>query len=184
MLLAALFGSLPALASPADEDGSLEVAGGELHQLSTQSAGQSSASVDVIGAFGGRDPQIVFGPDERMQIEDTTQDPYKKIAHLIAIGTEQGIAERCTGTFIGVRVIMTAAHCVWRPDFDGYPDTLEVIPGRNGDQMPYGSGFATNVWVPQGWIDSLSDGDLIPDFSFDYALVLMADDSWARPSAR
>ncbi len=175
VLLATVFGTMPALASSVNEANSQTGADGELHTLSPQADGEVAATITYIDGFGGREPQLVIGPDTRIQIEDTTRDPYKKIVHLIAINEAAGIGKRCTGTFIGERVIMTAAHCLWSPDLNGWPDTVEVIPARNGDQAPYGSVIADTIWVPQGWIDSLSDGDLIPEWETDYGLVVLSD---------
>ncbi len=166
--------SLSALARPGTAtDQALVGRGGGIHKLQGISAGERPETLTYLDRTTGRDPQVVIGPDSRVQITDTTQDPYKKIVSIWAGDLDTGQGFGCTGTFIGARVIMTAAHCVWFPEYNGYPPYLEVVPGRNVDQEPFGFSVGDNLWVPQGWIDA--NGDINAGGDFDYALIVLDD---------
>ena len=173
-----LVAGFPSTVGSTSESPRAEFAGnGVVHRLSSERMTGVDEPADRPGRDVGRDLNLVFDPDTRIQVTDTTQEPFVKIAHLVIIDEGTGVGQRCTGAFIGPNVLITAAHCIWNPDYDGFPDTVEVLLARNGDQLPFGSAFAGFVWVPAGWIASLSDGDLIPDWDLDYALVVMNDDS-------
>ncbi len=179
VLLLALLASgiMPALAGSSPGDGVEAPDQGVAYELPIQDRGNTSPNAIDFHGEDGSTLQLVIGPDGRVQVTDTTAPPYNKIAHLIIIDQGTGIGQRCTGTFVGSNVLLTAAHCLWNPNFEGFPDSVEVMPGRHGEELPFGTGFAGYIWVPQAWIDSLSDGDTVPDWDFDYGLVVMSDDS-------
>ena len=178
LCLTVVSGGLPLLAVAAGPpDDHPPASKGVAHHVLAAPATDSSESVRFIQPDGSRQPKLIIGPDSRVQVTDTTVDPYKKIVHLIATDEDEGVAFRCTGSFIGPKVVMTSAHCVWTPSLGGWADTVEVIPARNADQIPFGSEFADTASVPTEWIESLSDGNNIPDWSQDYALLVMEDSS-------
>ena len=148
---------------------------GQLYTLPQLQAASMPTELNEFGSTSNREPQLVIGPDSRIQITDTTVDPYRKIVSIWAgdPATDEGFG--CTGTFIGARVILTAAHCIWFPEFNGWPALVVVTPGLNIDQEPFGSVEATNLWVPQGWIDA--QGDIDTAAEWDYGLIVLDDDA-------
>ncbi len=167
--------SLAAYASPAgslDEEAATHW--GVIHEMPVIAPGDMPAELTYLNRDDGREPQLVVGPDSRVQINDTTQDPYKKIVSIWAGDPDTGQGFGCTGTFIGLRVILTAAHCIWFAEFNGYPGLVRVTPGLNVDQMPFGAADAANLWVPQGWIDA--QGDINTAAAWDYALIVLGND--------
>ncbi len=76
----------------------------------------------------------VQGTDERKRIFDTTSYPNRTIGRL-----ELG----CTGTLVGPRMVVTAAHCVYNLEKKAWNQNLSFSPGQNGDVKPYG----TVKWV-------------------------------------
>lgn len=98
-------------------------------------------------------------------------------ARTIANFSPDGQSSSCTGTMVGPRHVMTAAHCVYGGTPDTWYDFL-VIPGRNVDQWPFGStqmsdteGLNTGFrwyWIPAdlltgspNWFTGLDLGILI-----------------------
>ncbi|MEZ4568870.1 MAG: hypothetical protein R2849_00765 [Thermomicrobiales bacterium] len=148
---------------------------GIIHEIAAIPPGELPGRLTYLDRDSGRDPQVVIGDDSRVQITDTTRDPYKKIVSIFAGDPDTGEGFGCTGTFIGLRVILTAAHCVWLPEFNGFPGLVMVTPGQNVDLAPFGTVNADSLWVPQGWIDAA--GDINAGGQWDYALIVLADDA-------
>jgi glutamyl endopeptidase len=95
---------------------------------------------------------VIGGTDERVQVPDTTVYPYSAIADLsmrFKDGWYQG-----TAWFIGPYTLMTAGHNVYAADPNhpswGWATGIEVMPGRNGGDFPFGSIMAYD-WDAAYW---------------------------------
>lgn len=130
-----------------------------------------------IGAASFQDPEVVLetvhGPDNRLKVEDTDKYPYRVNASLL-ITARDGSQWIGTGWFISNRTLITAGHCVYIknsgvPNRDGWVKTMEVMPGRNGENLPYGSVTSSRFWTVQGWADS-------GDENYDYAAIILPTD--------
>ncbi len=122
-----------------------------------------------------RHPQIVIGPDSRIQVSDTTIYPYSAVAQIIGYDAslEPGFASGCTATFVGPDVLLTAAHCVWSVErFGGWIDEVEIIPGMNGDSAPFGVLVPETIWFPDEYVEN----DAV-NSPWDYALITVSDTS-------
>jgi glutamyl endopeptidase len=105
--------------------------------------------------------QSVLGPDDREHVGDTTVFPYSAIAYIELQGEQGEVLGSCTGTFIGPDSVLTAAHCLWDAGIqDWLPAHIRVAPGKDGDFEPFGSEFAADWWVPDGYTpNGASDWD-------------------------
>jgi|ERR1043166_3249445 V8-like Glu-specific endopeptidase len=130
-----------------------------------------------IGAASFKDPEIVLetvhGPDNRIQVQDTDKYPYRLNASLL-ITARDGSQWIGTGWFIADRTLITAGHCVYIknsgvPNRDGWVKTIQVMPGRNGTKLPYGSVTSSRFWTVKGWADS-------GDENYDYAAIIVPTD--------
>lgn len=121
----------------------------------------------------GRAFQAVIGRDDRQQVTDTTRFPNSAVSYIEAWKDGKDFVFACSAAFVGPKVLLTAAHCLWAADFGGFPDGVALAPGLNGKQRPFGVAYAAEVWVPDGWIDA--GGSIGLGHRFDYALIVLPD---------
>lgn len=92
---------------------------------------------------------VVFGPDNRVPVSDTTTYPASATVLLTFNGG------RCTGFMISERTVATAGHCVHTGGSSGaWRTNIVAYPGHNGTTAPFGSCAATRLFAPQGWTGS------------------------------
>lgn len=147
-----------------------------------EASAPDTSSLRDIGAasFGDESASVmesVIGTDERVRITDTAKYPYRAIASLI-ITARDGSEWLGTGWFISPRTLITAGHCVFIknsgvPGRDGWVRTIRVMPGRNANDMPYGSVTSSQFWSVTGWGDS-------GDQNFDYGAIIISEDLGSR----
>jgi glutamyl endopeptidase len=132
------------------------------------------ATLHDIGraSFGEREVQLetVHGPDNRIQVTQTDQYPYRVNASLL-ITARDGSQWIGTAWFISARTLITAGHCVYItnsgvPNRDGWVKTIQVMPGRNGSKLPFGSATSSRFWTVKGWADS-------GDENYDYGAIVI-----------
>lgn len=117
--------------------------------------------------------ETVHGPDNRIQIQNTASYPWRAHASLL-ITARDGSRWIGTGWFIGPHTLATAGHCVYIknsgvPGRDGFVRSVQVMPGRNGAVLPYGSVTTSRVRTVAGWANTGN-----PDF--DYGAILLNTD--------
>jgi V8-like Glu-specific endopeptidase len=131
-----------------------------------------SALDDIgIASFGALPHlEAIIGTDERVRITNTTQYPWRVTASLLitAADNSQWIG---TGWFISPRTLVTAGHCVFIKHSgvtgrDGWVKKIQVIPGRNGTEVPFGGISATEFWTVQGWGDKGLE-------TYDYGAIIL-----------
>jgi len=131
-----------------------------------------SGLVDIGVASFGAPAQLeaVIGTDERVKITTTRQYPWRVNASLLitAADNSQWIG---TGWFISPRTLVTAGHCVYIkhsgvPGRDGWVKKIQVMPGRNGNELPFGGLTATEFWSVKGWGDSGQE-------NYDYGAIIL-----------
>jgi V8-like Glu-specific endopeptidase len=122
-------------------------------------------------------PEVIFGGhDHRVQERDTTQYPYCCICNL-RISCKGGVSALGTGWVIGKRTVATAGHCVYTyPEAGtdvqrGWALRVEVIPGRDGANWPFGSFVAksANLYSVSGWTEDHNE-------QADYGAIILDQD--------
>lgn len=128
--------------------------------------------LDIGVASFGEPPQFesVIGTDERVRITNTNLYPWRLNASLLmtAADNSQWIG---TGWFISPRTLVTAGHCVYIkgsniPGRDGWVKKIQVMPGRNESQLPFGAITATEFWSVKGWGENGME-------TYDYGAIIL-----------
>ncbi|MEM7251284.1 MAG: hypothetical protein AAF493_07675 [Pseudomonadota bacterium] len=126
---------------------------------------------------------IVFPPDGRKKIVNTTVFPYSSIG-LLEMKFPNHKEYTGTGVMIGDRLVLTAAHNLYDESDGGRALTVTFSAGRNGPTSPYGCTTAENFWYPTQWEESklvaprhmqdfLPATDVSGARKFDYGLVAL-----------
>jgi V8-like Glu-specific endopeptidase len=113
--------------------------------------------------------EAVIGNDDRVRLADslTRTNPWRQICSL-RIRAKTGKSYVGTGWFVGPRVLATAGHCVYLQKEGGWPDSIDVVPGRSGNAEPYGRLTSHRFASVDGWV---ADGSR----DFDYGVVFLDD---------
>jgi V8-like Glu-specific endopeptidase len=122
-----------------------------------------------VASFGSGVLERVIGTDERTQITDTVSYPWRSIASLL-ITAKDNSRYIGTGWFVSPRTLLTAGHCVYinggNPATDGWVKQIQVMCGRNGSTLPYGSVTSTVFKSVDGWTQ---DGNE----NFDFGAIIV-----------
>jgi glutamyl endopeptidase len=112
-------------------------------------------------------PEVVIGTDDRIQITNTSVHPWRMHASL-RITAADNSTWIGTGWFIGPHTLATAGHVVfiYAPGTarHGWVRGIQVMPGRNGSMLPYGSATSTDFRSVNGWMQS-------GDENYDYGAI-------------
>ncbi|MCE5290729.1 MAG: serine protease [Nocardiaceae bacterium] len=172
-------GSFGSASGVSDAHGGIEnVPGYALPQaqvLSETAAVELHSLPDIAWASFGEpiDAEAVIGTDDRVQITNTGVYPWRVHASL-RITAADGSQWIGTGWFLGPHTLGTAGHVVFIknsgvPGRDGWVRSIQVMPGRNGNQLPYGSVTTSNFRSVLGWT---RDGNQ----NYDYGAIILGSD--------
>eukprot|EP01026_Neomeris_dumetosa_P081576 TRINITY_DN9194_c0_g1_i1.p1 TRINITY_DN9194_c0_g1~~TRINITY_DN9194_c0_g1_i1.p1 ORF type:complete len:428 (-),score=47.94 TRINITY_DN9194_c0_g1_i1:1030-2169(-) len=138
----------------------------------TNFGGDLFSGVNFNGFFGSMalppPAESVIGPDDRVEIEDTTAYPFRTIGRIsIKCGVKKYV---CTGTLIGPRLVLSAGHCAFTGGV--LCEDLTFSPAQKGTEQPYGAFKVIRTRIPaKATIES--EG---VDFDSDYALLVLEED--------
>ena len=125
------------------------------------------ADLQAIMREQSANPETVFHPDTRVRVSPT----YGEIVHLRLYDSQSEELGHCSGTFIGPQVVLTAAHCLYHAEFDGFVGGVAVRPGADGAALPYGWDAGSWLYVPDEWADYQDQG--INAWPWDYGIVFL-----------
>ena len=160
--------------NPVAADGSEDIKGYKPKETVTFNAPVHAEPLrDIAEASFGPPPAItetVHGYDNRVQITNTNIYPWRANASLLITAADNSMWIG-TGWFIGSHTLMTAGHvvCIKNsgvPGRDGWVKKIQVMPGRNGTSLPYGSVTSTNFHSVTGW--TINGSEL-----YDYGAIIL-----------
>jgi len=122
-------------------------------------------SLRPIEEFEFEEPETVCGLDERTEINNTTEFPFRAICMLLITRSDGG-KSRGTGWFNGLGTIITAGHCVYSSKVKKWHKSITVFPGRSGSLNPYGSQTSKIFWSVKGWTED-------HDSEYDYGAIIL-----------
>lgn len=134
----------------------------------------SSSELRDIGeaSFGPPPPEAetVHGVDDRIKITSTSVYPWRAHASLLITARDNSMWIG-TGWFIGPHTLMTAGHVVYIKNSgvagrDGWVKKIQVMPGRNGSALPYGSVTSSSFRSVVGWTNN-------GDQNYDYGAIII-----------
>ncbi len=103
-------------------------------------------------------PETVHGVDDRVQVARTQNYPWRVHASLL-ITARDGSRWIGTAWFIGPHTLVTAGHVVYITNSpvaerNGWVSRIDVMPGRNGSELPYGSVSSEIFHSVVGWTEN------------------------------
>jgi V8-like Glu-specific endopeptidase len=109
--------------------------------------------------------EVVIGADDRVRIDPATGTPWSGVCSLNILA-RNGQRFIGTGWMIAPRCVITAGHCVHIRTAGGFATHVDVMPGRSGASMPFGSVRGTRLAALGRWI---SHGDR----NFDCGCIIL-----------
>lgn len=103
--------------------------------------------------------RTVIGKDDRQQVIDTTLWPWSTVCSLLLKWGEKEYIG--TGSLIGPDTVMTCGHNLYDKADGGWATEITVMPGRNGESLPFGYLVTDRFFSVDGWV---SDADPTCDY--------------------
>lgn len=117
-------------------------------------------------------PESLIEEDNRRRI--TTTDTYPWRVHCaLSITANDGRRWIGTAFFIGRRILATAGHNLFMHapgrDHHGWVRSIDVMPGRDGDDMPFGTTVSSRFYSVKGWTEQRNT-------EYDYGAIILPKD--------
>lgn len=122
---------------------------------------------DAADAHYGGDitAESVCGQDDRTRVDTVTAPPWRMIAKLLITAGDGGKYVG-TGWFIAPRTLVTAGHCVFSNRTGGWAKSIQVVPGMNGRNRPFGTASSATFRSVSGWTQGAKP-------AFDYGAIIL-----------
>nr|MBO1341742.1 trypsin-like serine protease [Enterococcus sp. 665A] len=99
------------------------------------------------------EPRVIFYPDQRIKVNNTQIFPYSAIVYIRSTFPNGGVIQG-SGSMIGKDSVLTAGHCIFDKSKGGWATSVEVSPGKDGSNQPYGTAQSIRLSTTEGWKNS------------------------------
>jgi len=132
---------------------------------------KAQMAVDPAIASEDADRQV-FGADDRVQVKNTKVYPFTAIGYIE--GKSKAGYGSCSGTLIGPRTVLTAAHCLYNHDDKDWLAEIVFLPAANGaDDIPFGGYEYETLSILEGYVTNYQGyyGSVVP---WDLGVITLA----------
>jgi len=100
-------------------------------------------------------------------VSNTTSFPYSAVVNLFARYGDYSYTNHCSGAMVDSFHVLTAGHCIYDwEDNMGLPDYIEVVPGQDGDERPFGLAWGVGLHPSDDWLQNA-------DHNYDYGYITL-----------
>ncbi|MCH2134401.1 MAG: trypsin-like serine protease [Phycisphaerales bacterium] len=119
------------------------------------------------GPDGGHDTVLPRGFGSMSLVEDYLTFPARSACKLWVRNTPSSNPIGCSGILIDPWIVLTAGHCIYEHgDLDDWVAAVEINPGTQQGEIPWGTANGVAVYAPGGYIDD-------QDYDFDVAIIIL-----------
>ena len=132
---------------------------------------------EMKGSESATTDRIVGGTDDRMQITDASGYPDRIVGWLWSQASDDTWST-CTATLIGPSTLVTAAHCVFIHEKNGWIKDMVWIPGiTDPESAPFGTYTWENINILKGYIENYDGTNYGSAMPWDLAVITLAEDA-------
>jgi V8-like Glu-specific endopeptidase len=121
--------------------------------------------------------RVVVGTDDRKQITDAAGYPERIVGWLWSQAQDDSWST-CSATLIGPYTVITAAHCVYVHEKNGWIKQMVFLPGlTDPESAPFGQWDWDNINILKGYIDNYDGTNYGSAMPWDLAVITLQEDA-------
>ena len=132
---------------------------------------------EMKGSEAATTDRVVVGPDDRKQITDASDYPARIVGWLWSQAQDDSWST-CSATLIGPYTVLTAAHCVYVHEKNGWIKQMVFLPGvTDPESAPFGQFDWENINILKGYIDNYDGTNYGSAMPWDLAVITLQEDA-------
>ena len=132
---------------------------------------------EMKGSEAAPAERIVDSTDDRVQITDASDYPSRIVGWLWSQAPDDSWST-CSATLVGPYTVITAAHCVYIHEQNGWIKQMVFLPGvTDPESAPFGQFDWENINVLKGYIENYDGTNYGSAMPWDLAVITLAEDA-------